>query len=213
MFACLTADLIGSRRVSDRAAVQRQVEQALGRVNSEFQGRLVVPFSFTVGDEWQGLLDAPDAALEADFRLRRLLHPLGVSSGLGLGAVSTPIRDRTAAMDGPCFHRSREALERAKRLRSQATVFASGLPLLDRPTNAICLLLHALSGKWTPKQHRTVMTYADRGTEAAAAEALGVSQPTVHQSLEAARGRAYLQAREELLEFVRTFPLTPEGAP
>jgi len=207
---CLTIDLIASRRSRDRAGIQARLEEALREVNRSLSESVVVPFSVTLGDEWQGLLDSPGAALEADFLFRRLLNPLPVASGVGTGGVTTPRRERTALMDGPCFHRAREALESAKERRGPATVFLSGDPLLDDPVNALCLLLHGLSARWTEKQFRSLEAYLAHGTEAAAARALGVAQPTLHQSLDRSQAKLYLEAREALLRFASAYPL-PAG--
>ena len=212
-FACLTADLVASRRSRDRAATQVHLECALRQVNESLGGSIAVPFSVTLGDEWQGLLLTPAAALEADFRIRHLLHPLPVASGVGVGGVSTPLRERTSSMDGPCFHRAREALHRAQERRGSATVLASGDPLLDDAVNALCLLLHALAGRWTEKQFRSLEAYLAHGTESAAARALGVTQPTLHQSLDRSQAKLYLEAREALLRFATGYPLGPAPAP
>jgi len=204
--SCLTVDLIASRRNTNRSATQTRLEEAIDQANRSLSAAIVVPFSVTLGDEWQGLVDSPAAALEADFLFRDLLHPLAVASGVGMGGVSTPLRDRTPLMDGPCFHRAREALARAKDRRGQATVLASGDPLLDEAVNALCMLLHGLAARWTPKQFQSLQAYVNHGTEAAAASALGVTQPTLHQSLDRSQAKLYLEARDALLHFVSQYP-------
>ena len=72
---------------------------------------------------------------------------------------------------------------------------------VDDPVNALLLLLHAISDRWTDKQHETFVTYRRHGTEVATAAALGVSQPTVHQSLAGAMAKPYAEAYEALLAF------------
>lgn len=214
--SCLTVDLIASREHLDRSATQARLEDAIDQVNHSLSAAIVVPFSVTLGDEWQGLLDSPAAALEADFLFRDLLHPLPVASGVGTGGVSTPLRERTPLMDGPCFHRAREAIGQAKDRRGQATVLASSDPLLDEAVNALCLLLHSLADRWTPKQLQSLRAYVAHGTEAAAATALGVTQPTLHQSLDRSQAKLYLEARDALLHFVSKYPLgasASTGAP
>ncbi|MBE0617095.1 MAG: hypothetical protein IH608_04115 [Proteobacteria bacterium] len=211
--SCLTADLVASRKSRDRAGAQARLEEALRQVNRSLAGAICVPFSVTLGDEWQGLLSSPAAALEADFLFRRLLHPLPIAAGVGTGGVSTPLRERTALMDGPCFHRAREALDRAKERRGAATVLASDEPLVDEAANALCLLLHGLASRWTETQFRSLEAYLTHGTEAAAARALGVTQPTLHQSLDRSQAKLYLEARDALLHFAAGYPLraSPPG--
>ena len=110
-FVALTCDLVDSKEQPDRAELQRQLEAALRDANTAFAGELAVPLSITLGDEWQGLLRSVEAALRLDFALRRALHPVRLRSGLGAGALTSELRERTALMDGPCFHRSRAALQ------------------------------------------------------------------------------------------------------
>ncbi len=85
------------------------------------------------------------SAARLDFSLRQLLHPLAIASGIGAGAVSTPLRERSSQMDGPCFHRSRSAIDAAKQGRGAATVFCTDNIARDTAANALCQLLHALS--------------------------------------------------------------------
>lgn len=203
---CLTSDVVESRTSENREELQGCIETVLHDANGRFATDIVVPFSVTLGDEWQGLVSGPHVAFEVDFWIRRRLHPFPVCSGIGVGSVSTDIRQRTAAMDGPCFHRSRAALNKAKSRKGPATVLDSGEPLLDQLVNAICLLLHAIASRWTEKQCRSVMAYLDHGTEAAAAESRGVTQPTLHQSLAGAQGKDFLEGYQGLIRFLREYP-------
>ncbi|MBI5015587.1 MAG: hypothetical protein HZB55_08850 [Deltaproteobacteria bacterium] len=203
VYACLTGDLVASRLSEDREAVQLRLEEALSEANASFGADLAVRLSVTLGDEWQGLFHTPDVALEADLLLRTRLYPVEVRAGVGAGRVSTPLRETTARMDGECFHRSRQALEAAGRRRIPGAVLLTGEPLLDAGANAVCGLLAALAAGWTEKQLRSTLAYRELGTEQAAAAALGVSQPTLHQSLDGARGKEFVEGFERLLEFVR----------
>jgi hypothetical protein len=201
-YVCLTGDLVASRSSEDREALQCRLESALGDANARFSADLEVPLAVTLGDEWQGLFRSAGAALEADLLLRARLYPVEVRSGVGAGALSTPLRPTTARMDGECFHRSRQAVDAARRRRIPGVVLLTGDLLLDTGANAICALLAALSAGWTEKQFRSVLAYREAGTEQAAAGALGVSQPTLHQSLEGARGKEFVEGFGRLLDFL-----------
>lgn len=206
LYACLTSDLVESRKLPDRSEVQTRLEAALLEVNRACSDELLVPLAITLGDEWQGLFRTTRAALDADFRIRWRLYPLAIASGVGVGGLDTPVRDRTALMDGPCFHRSREALEEAQVRKGSATVHRSspGLGVLDETVDTVCLLLHSLAERWTGRQFEVLRAYAAHDTEAAAARALKISQPTLHQSLDRSRGKTYLEARDSLLRIVET---------
>jgi len=195
-FACLTCDLVASTEAEDRAGLQRRLERVLQRANAEAPAELVVPLSVTLGDEWQGLLRTPDAAFRLEFRLRRALHPWRMRSGIGVGAVASARRERTAQMDGPCFHRSRAALLVAKKRRGPATVLDSGRPALDAFVNANEALMLGVIDRWTERQFECVMAWLDHGSEPAAARALGIAQPTLHKSVAGALGKEVIAAME-----------------
>jgi len=202
VYACLTGDLVDSQREGDRRAVQLRLEAALARVNAEHEERLVVPLAITLGDEWQGLARTLGAAFALDFAVRRALHPLRVRSGLGLGPLSTELRERTSLMDGPCFHRSRAAILAAKKRRGPGAVLVSGDAVMDDLVNAMERLQHAVMDDWTGRQFACVMAFLDHGSETAAAAALGIAQPTLHKSVAGAHGKevlALMEARDRFL--------------
>jgi hypothetical protein len=201
-YACLTSDLVESKREVDRRVVQVQLEETLARVNARHADQLVVPMAITLGDEWQGLARTLGAAFALDFAVRRELHPLRVRSGLGVGAVDTALRERTSLMDGPCFHRSRAAIVAAKKRRGPGTVLATDDADVDDLVNAMERLLHDVIDHWTARQFDCVMAFLDHGSETAAAAALGIAQPTLHKSVAGAHGKEILgmmEARDRFL--------------
>ena len=68
--------------------------------------------------EFQALLEGGPAGVAALMRLMpgivERARPLEVRFGLGLGELSTDLQPRALGIDGPCFHRAREALTRAR---------------------------------------------------------------------------------------------------
>ncbi len=202
--ACLTTDLVASKKITARSEVQNQVERALQSVNQSHAGLLAVPLGITVGDEWQGLAHDLAGAIEVDFEVRRAVYPNRVRSGIGWGAVATEFRERSALMDGPCFHRSRAAMTLAKKQPGSATLLETGNPGIDNFMNSMNAILAALFDDWTAKQFASVMAYLDHGTEARAADHLGVRQPTLHKSLAGAHGKEYLDALAAQREFLRS---------
>lgn len=211
-YVCLTGDLVASRLSEDREALQRRLEAALAEANARFGADLAVPLAVTLGDEWQGLFLSPGAALEADLLVRARVHPVEVRAGVGAGGLATPLRETTARMDGECFHRSRQAIDAARRRRIPGVVLLTGNPLLDAGANAACILLAALFSGWTEKQVKSVLAFREFATEQTAADALGVSQPTLHQSLEGARGKEFVEGFARLREFLRLCAASGEVA-
>ena len=86
-------DLVGSRRVADRSAVQRALDEALDEVNAALAP--AQPFEPTVGDEFQGVCDNLVDATRATLLARLRLLPL-VDSRCGLGFGDVTVHDESA---------------------------------------------------------------------------------------------------------------------
>lgn len=110
-FFTVIGDLVGSREVADRAAVQRSLNAALDAVND------VVPvqqaFEPTVGDEYQGACATLGDAVLAALLVRLALLPVvDVRCGIGHGQVTVHDADRRPVLqDGPGWWSAREAIE------------------------------------------------------------------------------------------------------
>jgi hypothetical protein len=103
-------DLVGSRTVPDRSAVQSALNDALEAVNR------VVPvqqgFQPTVGDEYQGACATlHDAVLAALLTRLALLPQVDVRCGIGYGTVTVHDADRIPLLqDGPGWWSARDAI-------------------------------------------------------------------------------------------------------
>ncbi|MGV0852298.1 SatD family protein [Mycolicibacterium phlei] len=105
--ATLIGDVVGSRRVADRAAVHRALNQALGAVAAG----AVDPPAFTVGDEFQGSYPTVGAAIDAALRIRLAVAPeVEVRFGIGWGEV-TVLDPEAGIQDGPGWWSARAAIE------------------------------------------------------------------------------------------------------
>ncbi|MGZ5417119.1 MAG: SatD family protein [Nocardioides sp.] len=104
-------DLVGSRDVPDRAALQTALGEVLAAVNQHIEPRQ--PFEATVGDEYQGAcLTLADAA-RASLLVRLALLPTGdTRCGLGHGEVTVHDASRRPLLqDGPGWWAARDAIE------------------------------------------------------------------------------------------------------
>jgi hypothetical protein len=105
----LTADQKASRRQGDRVpAALIALETALG---SGPDSGVALPFERTAGDEIQGVLFSPAAAVRAITELVRLGD---WRIGLGVGPVDTPLPESTRAASGPAFLAARDAVDTAR---------------------------------------------------------------------------------------------------
>ena len=83
MSAAVTADIVGSRSLDDRAEAQRRLDTTVARAESDFP-LAIRPMRPTVGDELQGIY-ATLAAASAAVLLMRLALPDGIECRFGIG--------------------------------------------------------------------------------------------------------------------------------
>ena len=165
-------------------------ELAMGRAG------MAVPFSRTVGDEVQAVLDGSGAGarLAVDLTLA-LLRDQGWSVGIGVGPVELPLPEVSRKGRGSAFYRARDAVERAK-TRARGTSVAvegSGSPIgADRAKEieSLLRLLGAVRVRRTPQGWEAVdmlSGLADKpGRQKIAAQALEISEQAVSQRVRAA---------------------------
>lgn len=109
--------LIGDIRQSKELAERQQIQQRLREACDELNRRtnelgLVSPFTVTLGDEFQALFAHAAGLWRCIFRIESLLRPVRLRYGVGVGAIDTEINRASAiGMDGPAFHRAREAVD------------------------------------------------------------------------------------------------------
>lgn len=181
-YLAVIGDVVRSRDVPDRAAVQRTLREQLRALNEALSGdRTVAPLELTAGDEVQGLLRDAAAAVDIVVRLSDHLHPVTMVWGFGHGPLATDVYPEVTAMDGPCFHRARGALEAA--VRERAWVGVQGFPAPHADVlSALFRLSHGIRSRWTDTQARYVRAARGR-LQKDVARQFGVDDSTVSESL------------------------------
>lgn len=190
-YIAVIGDVVASRRAEERSQMQERLGKALAAVNAEFESLVVARFLITIGDEFQGLLERVGDIDRLLSRVRSRANPAELRFGLGFGGLATPLREQAIGMDGPCFHRARAAVERAK-VRGTALEVEAGRanPALD----IYSLLYSELRRRWTQRQRR-VLDLAQTGLEGVEiARSLDISPSAVSQHLTAAGHDAVSQA-------------------
>lgn len=185
-YCVITGDMVRSRQLPDRAAAQRRLQLVLTTINRR-HAPLAAEFSPVGGDGFQGVLNdiAPVVAVAVDIALELL--PLRARYGIGVGAITTDVGP-VAAMDGPAFHRSREALEGCRRQR-QSLIMSSGDELIDRTANTMFLSLDRLLTTLTDRQAELLREIRTGAMQAELADRLELNKSTVHRTLKRASAR------------------------
>jgi hypothetical protein len=174
-YVALLGDAVASRRLAPaaRARLQTGLRDSLQVVNRRWRRVIAARFAVTLGDQFQGLLTGPDAFWEITHWLRVALPQVDWVMAGGRGPIHTPMARTAPEVDGPCFHRAREALETA-RPRRLVLAFEGG----SRDLKGFAEYYSALYWGWTPRQRRTASVLRTM-TAAAAAGALGVGRSAV----------------------------------
>lgn len=119
MVAALIVDIVGSRRIPDREAAQRALDEALARLQRDLPVALV-PLHPIVGDEMQGVFPDLDAALCATLLLQLSLpDTVECRYGIGLGEVGEVPSASGGISDGPGWWAARAAIETAEALAAR----------------------------------------------------------------------------------------------
>jgi hypothetical protein len=170
----LTVDQVDSRRSPD--LVEAVVEQL-----APLPTRL--PFTRTVGDEFQGVLEDGASVVDAILTLMRTgtWHV-----GVGVGPVDEPLPADPRSARGPAFLAARSAVEQAKREPGHVHVAAPAAPAEAEDVVVVLQLLAALRDRRTPSGWAAVDLMTAHGQQAEVAEQLGVTRQAVGQRLQAA---------------------------
>src|SRR5947209_15624054 len=113
----MTVDIVGSRRIPDRDAAQRALDDAIARV-AEDLAVAEVALHPTVGDELQGVYATLDAALATTLLLQLALPDIvECRFGLGVGAIGLVPSASGDIPDGPGWWAAPAAVDRVHGLQ------------------------------------------------------------------------------------------------
>lgn len=116
LYGVVTMDIVGSRKIKDRALFQDKLINCIGIVNEKYADILPVPITVTIGDEWQLITNHPWRCYDLIHEFQQLLWPYAADfyGGIGIGTIDTSLNADIRKMDGPCFHMAREAIDMVK---------------------------------------------------------------------------------------------------
>ena len=204
MVIAVLADIVGSRKLNDRSAAQRILDDTIRRVEADLP-LAHHPLTPTVGDEQQGVYLRLEDAL-VSLLMIQLALPDGIAFrfGIGIGEVRTVDSVHGELADGPGWYAARAAIEtvhaREARTVPRTRIWIVGAPGQDEvmesviaASNAYLLVRDELVGAMNERERR--LTYGrmvGRSQHDLAAEE-GISQPSVSKSLRNAGSAALIE--------------------
>lgn len=212
-YVAVIGDIIESRKIENRQAVQLKLQSVLDVVNKKYEKSLASKFMITLGDELQGLVRDKRTSVDIISFIVLEMLPICLRFGVGVGEISTDIvYDNSVKIDGSAYHRARKAIEEIKRrnggyeeIYTNFMIYSGENTLkLDEMRNSVLSLCTVVISKWTERQAEIVREYFANGkNQYLTAKALGIGQPTVSKSLKKASYyslRAALNTVKESLE-------------
>ncbi len=169
----LTVDQRASRRSADR------VPEAISLLSGSVAP--VLAFERTAGDEFQGVLGAPDEVVGV---VLRLVRQGGWSIGIGAGPVQTPLPRSTRAGSGPAFLSARRAVEAAKQRPTRLAV-RGAVPADAGDAQSVLSALAVIVERRSDQAWEAIALVDAGRTQAEAAGELGISRQAVGQRLAA----------------------------
>lgn len=180
----LIGDVIGSRKVTDRDALQKKLEKKLKQIN---KGRsdLLSPYTVTLGDEFQAVFKNCDLIFRDVWEILQALYPVKTRFAFGVGELSTPVNPRQAiGMDGPAFHHARQGIQELKKTPFLFKITGEQITSLNLLNQSLYLVSQTSSG-WSRNRFRIMsMLYKGWTTKQIAGE-LNISTVAVYKNIKA----------------------------
>lgn len=204
-YAVVICDIIKSRSLKRRAEAQDAIDLALREINQRYREFLAIPFQFTLGDEFQGVLRDHSKAPLIAARFREEIAPLKIRVAIGIGAITTALSDDIRKVDGPAFYAARDAmrdllsterdgLKQRRRLTALRTEAGR-----DEVVDTVFTLYDTIISGRTEKQWWVAKAYDQAGSVTRASEIFGTTVQNISKLANAAR-LAETESAERFLE-------------
>lgn len=144
----IIADIVGSKKITDRNRVQTQLKQELKEINAT-ASHLLSPYTITLGDEFQAVYSNPQSILQDLLHITVRLFPIRIRFSIGIGAISTDINPNEAlGMDGPAFYLARDGINCLKKVNhSVIQIYGSNTPCCALINTSLQLVM-SLMDEW-----------------------------------------------------------------
>jgi DNA-binding transcriptional LysR family regulator len=203
--ATLIGDLIGSRRVADRAGLHDRLAAALAEANERFAP--TTPLRITLGDEYQGTFAGVGTALRVSLRLRLAMLPeFDLRHGIGWGPVRV-LAQEPRVEDGPGWWVARDALtlvESAEARPSSRERRTASLRVEDAggpdpaAIEALLVLMDSAVARLSARSVSVLRDLMSGASQREIAEQLGISPSAVSQRVRS-DGLAALVSADETM--------------
>ncbi len=197
-YLAVIGDIINSRKLANRAKMQKEFESAVDMVREEYRNSCVSPATVTIGDEFQALLKNSSELFDLLYQMDHSLQRVPLRYGLGIGTIDTEINYMAAiGMDGPAFHNARAAVEFARKTKMRYAIRCSD-SLAEARLNIMFNWLDVTMKKWTVDKH-VILFYFKKGfKQTEIAEMVRMSQPAISQHINTPSFKLVIQTQKQI---------------
>lgn len=186
-YLAVIGDIAGSRRFdrSARTEIGGDISSLIAHWNAD--SRVAAAFVVSRGDEFEGLLHAPEMFTTILWDLATVIPHVALRLGVGVGEIYTPLVPETSdEVDGPVYHRARRAIESAATAGHLGGDFVGFGEPWDSSLGAIARALYAQRAGWTAAQRTVAMSLHEGQEQIRIAEQLGVTRQNISKHASAA---------------------------
>lgn len=208
----LIGDIVRSRSLplAKRYDIQEQLNAVLEQFNEQYESSIVSRFVVTLGDEFQGLVKAPQIIPELVWQMENQLTEVKVRMGMGYGSLSTPVRDVAIGMDGPAFHNARAGIVEGKSIGRFGGVYLGFGTPANEVLNGFARILYLYRSGWTDTQREVVELLRKGLKQSEIGAELGISQQAVSSRVRSSAWEAYAEAERGWRAMLEQFDRTRE---
>lgn len=205
IYSAITGDVVNSRNYDNTSQLIEKLKQAVNKINDKYQEWLAANFIIYSGDELQGLLKEPAYSYQIIRELQRMIYPVKLVFGVGIGELSTDVPEDlnnayTGELDGQAYYWAREMMNQAKK-HKQSTFFLFKDPACDL-INKLIAFIDSTEQFRTERQWETVRLYEKLKTQNLVADKLNIDQTTVSRNLNRSFYYTIKDAEESIFEYL-----------
>ena len=197
-YFAIIGDIVNSRKLTDRANIQKKFKFAVDKVKEEYRTSTVSPATVTIGDEFQAVLRSSSELFDLLYEMDHSLNAVPLRYGFGIGAIDTEINYLAAiGMDGPAFHHAREAVEIARKSKRRYAIRCSDKLAEDR-LNILFNWIDITMKRWTVDKHAILYYYKQGYKQTEIAEMVRMSQSAVSQHINTPSFQLIIRTQEQI---------------
>lgn len=202
MYCAIIGDIINSKQIQARDAIQIKLKQALTAINNDYYDEIKSNFVITLGDEFQGVLSSAKEVLKIVEIIKTQLYPVKIRFGIGLGDIYTEInRNESLGADGPAYYSARNSINYLKKAEKKYEVPSQYLHIqmyqkkdsLLELINATLALCSQIEDGWTKRQREIIeLMKQNNNSQKNVADILDINKSNIQRSLNSSKYYNYI---------------------